>query len=92
MQAVEILRRSQLGRPVEAYVWTGKVERGTYFVEPWSEYTPATPVPESLNWDLWRGPLAAELPYSEDLAPRRWRRNRRNQRDWFDSRRSHRPR
>jgi predicted dehydrogenase len=73
MQAVEILRRNQLGRPVEAYVWTGKVERGHYFVDPWSEYAPAVPVPESLNWDLWQGPLSAALPYSEDLAPRRWR-------------------
>jgi predicted dehydrogenase len=33
----------------------------------------AKPVPEYLNWDLWRGPLKSELPYSEDLAPRRWR-------------------
>ena len=31
------------------------------------------PVPESLNWDLWHGPLKTRLPYSEDLAPRRWR-------------------
>jgi predicted dehydrogenase len=73
MQAVEILRKNQLGRPVEAHIWTGKVERGTYFVDAWSEYTPAAPVPETLNWDLWRGPLSADLPYSEDLAPRRWR-------------------
>ncbi|MGB8169366.1 MAG: Gfo/Idh/MocA family oxidoreductase [Chthoniobacteraceae bacterium] len=73
MQAVEMLRKNQLGRPVEAYVWTGAVARGTYFVEPWSEYTPAVPVPETLNWDLWHGPLTSKLPYSEDLAPRRWR-------------------
>jgi hypothetical protein len=39
MQSVEMLRKNQLGRPVEAYVWTGAVERGTYFVEPWSDYT-----------------------------------------------------
>jgi len=73
MQAVEMLRKNQLGRPVEAHVWTGKVERGTYFVEPWSEYTPAKPVPAELNWDLWHGPLTAKLPFSEDLAPKRWR-------------------
>lgn len=73
MQAVEILRKNQLGRPVEAYVWTGAVERGTYFVEPWSDYTPAKPVPPELDWNLWRGPLSAELPFSDDLAPRRWR-------------------
>jgi predicted dehydrogenase len=73
MQSVEILRSNQLGRPVEAWVWTVNMARGGYFVEPWSEYAPAIPVPDSLNWDLWRGPLTAQLPYSEDLAPRRWR-------------------
>ncbi|MEQ1858486.1 MAG: Gfo/Idh/MocA family oxidoreductase [Chthoniobacteraceae bacterium] len=73
MQAVEILRKNQLGKPVEAHVWTGAVARGTYFVEPWSEYTPATPLPEGFNWDLWRGPLMDDLPFSEDLAPKRWR-------------------
>jgi predicted dehydrogenase len=73
MQAVELLRKNQLGRAIEAYVWTGKVEKGVHFADPWSDYTPAKPVPETLNWDLWRGPLSAELPYSEDLAPRRWR-------------------
>jgi predicted dehydrogenase len=30
-------------------------------------------VPDHLDWNLWRGPLSADLPYSEDLAPRRWR-------------------
>jgi predicted dehydrogenase len=73
MQSVEILRNNQLGRPVEAWVWTGNMARGTYFVDAWSEYTPASPIPETLNWDLWRGPLTSELPYSEDLAPKRWR-------------------
>ncbi len=73
MMAVEILRQNQLGRPVEAYVWTGGVSRGHYFADAWSPYTPAKPVPEHLNWDLWRGPLTAEMPYSDDLAPRRWR-------------------
>ena len=73
MHSVEILRRNQLGRPVEAFVWTGGVERGHYFADPWSAYPEAKPVPDYLNWDLWRGPLASELPYSDDLAPRRWR-------------------
>ncbi len=73
MQSVEILRKGQLGRPVEAHVWTGGVERGHYFAAPWSEYTAAKPVPDTLNWDLWRGPLSADIPYSDDIAPRRWR-------------------
>jgi predicted dehydrogenase len=73
MMAVEILRKNQLGRPVEAYVWTGGVSRGHYFADALMAYPPARPVPEHLNWDLWRGPLISEIPYSEDLAPRRWR-------------------
>lgn len=73
MQSVEILKSNQLGKPVEAYIWTGGVEKGHYFSDPWSAYTPAKPIPETLNWDLWNGPLTEQLPYSEDLAPRRWR-------------------
>ena len=73
MLSVEILRTNQLGKPVEAYVWTGGVSRGFYFADPWSAYPEAKPVPDYLNWDLWRGPIDHEMPYSEDLAPRRWR-------------------
>lgn len=73
MQSVEILRRNQLGKPVEAHVWTGGIERGHYFADPWSPYPEAKPVPAGLNWDLWRGPLETEIPYSDEIAPRRWR-------------------
>jgi predicted dehydrogenase len=73
MKSVEILRRNQLGKPVEAHVWTGTVERGYYFADPWEAYPAAKPVPATLHWDLWRGPLPVEIPYSEDIAPRRWR-------------------
>ena len=73
MQAVELLRTDRLGRPVEAHVWTGGIEKGHYFADPWSAYTPARPVPEALDWNLWLGPITEEIPYSEDIAPRRWR-------------------
>jgi len=73
MQAVEILKKNQLGKPVEAYVWTGGVSKGFYFADPWSNYTLGQPVPPELNWDLWKGPLASDIPYSEDIFPRRWR-------------------
>ncbi len=73
MQAVEMLKKNQLGRPVEAYVWTGGIEKGHYFSDPWSAYGAAKPVPEYLNWDLWRGPIMEDVPYSDDIAPRRWR-------------------
>jgi predicted dehydrogenase len=62
-----------LGRPVSAYVWTGGVERGHYFTDAWSEYGPAQPVPDYLDWNLWRGPISADLPHTDNLAPRRWR-------------------
>lgn len=73
MEAVEILRKGQLGRPVEAWVWTGGVSKGHYFVDAWSGYGEAQPVPEYLDWNLWRGPISADLPHTENLAPRRWR-------------------
>lgn len=73
MQAVEVLRSNRLGKPIEAWAWTGGVSRSFYFAEPWSEYRPAQPIPDYLNWDLWVGPVAEDLPYSDDLAPARWR-------------------
>lgn len=72
-QAVEILRSNQLGRPVESYVWTGEVKEGHYFAAPWSELPKGGPVPANLDWDLWNGPLKEQMPYSDVVAPRRWR-------------------
>lgn len=73
MQAVEMLRSHQLGRPIEAHVWTGKMERSDYFAAPWSERPQAQPLPPGLHWDLWNGPLTTPFPYSDEVAPRRWR-------------------
>ncbi len=73
MQAVEILKSNQLGRPIEAHIWTGGMSRGTYFVDPWSPLPKGETAPETVSWDLWNGPLADQLGYSEDLHPRRWR-------------------
>ena len=73
MQAVEILKSGQLGKPVEAHVWTGTVSRGHYFDAPWRELPKGKPVPANLDWDLWNGPLKEPMPYSDDIVPRRWR-------------------
>ncbi len=73
MQAVELLRSNQLGKPVEAYVWTGGVARGHYFNDPWAPYAPEQPIPDYLSWDLWRGPIKADIAYTDEIAPRRWR-------------------
>ncbi len=72
-QAVEILRSDQLGKPVEAWVWTGGISRGHYFNDPWSEMPKAKEIPKGLSWDLWNGPLPNKINYSDDIAPRRWR-------------------
>ncbi len=73
MEAVEILRANQLGKPVEAHVWTGGVAKGHYFADPWSELPKAQEVPDGLHWDLWNGPLTSKINYSDEIAPRRWR-------------------
>jgi predicted dehydrogenase len=73
MQATEILKSNQLGRPVEAHIWVGGMSRGTYFVDPWSDLPEGGDVPETMKWDLWQGALTKAMPYSEDLHPRRWR-------------------
>ena len=73
MQAVEILKSNQLGRPVEGYVWTGGPSKADGFPEAWKPYPTAKPVPDHLSWDLWLGPLTEKLGYSEALAPGTWR-------------------
>lgn len=74
MQAVEILKSNQLGRPVEAHIWTGGMSHGMYFVDPWSEAPLGMPKPPAwMDWNLWHGPLKTEFNYSEEIHPRRWR-------------------
>ena len=68
MQAVEMLRRNQLGRPIEAHVWTGGITRGHYFRTLGVTCLKPT-APDYLNWNLWRGPIARDIGYHEDLAP-----------------------
>jgi len=73
MQAVEILKSDQLGKPLEAHVWTGGMSRGRFFADAWQPLPEGQPAPDHLAWNLWRGPLKQDIGYSEDLAPRRWR-------------------
>ena len=61
MQATEILKSNQLGRPVEAYIWTSGMKHGTYFVDPWSEAPLGIKAPFTMKWDLWHGPLQTEF-------------------------------
>jgi predicted dehydrogenase len=73
MQAVEILKSNRLGRPVEAYVWTGGISKGHYFPDPWSPLPQGGKAPDYVNWDLWHGPLKTQIGYSDEMHPRRWR-------------------
>lgn len=70
--AVEILKNNLLGQAVEAWTWAA-TERGWNIDHP---QPPITPVPESLDWDLWLGP-AAKQPYRTGIAPNKWR-------SWWD--------
>lgn len=73
MHAVEILKSNRLGRPVEAYVWTGGISKGHYFPDPWSPLPQGGKAPDYVNWDLWHGPLKTQIGYSDEMHPRRWR-------------------
>ena len=51
-------------RPVGGHVWSD------FAIKARSKETP--PIPETLNWDLWLGPVR-HRPYHPDYVPTRWR-------------------
>ncbi|MEP4079293.1 Gfo/Idh/MocA family protein [Haloferula sp.] len=60
-----------IGDVSEVITWTNRPNK-PYFVPP-SSYPPKNgPVPDTLDWDLWQGPVARR-PYSKDYVPIRWR-------------------
>ena len=73
LKAIEMLRKNQLGRPLHAHVWTGMMERGSHMPGPWSKRPEPQPIPSHYDWDLWHGPLTRKLPFSDEIAPSRWR-------------------
>lgn len=73
LKAIEFLRQDRLGKPLEAHVWTGTMQRDSCMPTPWSALPKAQPIPKHMDWDLWHGPLTTKLPYSEEIVPRRWR-------------------
>jgi predicted dehydrogenase len=69
--AVEILRRGQLGKAIEAYTWTSAPLSDIYFnCGKMLQKMPS--VPANLDWDLWLGPCE-QMPYHAHLAPVKWR-------------------
>jgi len=73
--AVEILRSGQLGKAIEAHVWTSSPVGQFYFNIDRILSEPGTP-PPNVDFNLWLGPCE-EQPYREHLLPRKWR-------SWWD--------
>lgn len=44
-----------------------------YWHKPESYPPPADPIPVSLNWDLWKGPVMTDLPFDKFYHPKSWR-------------------
>lgn len=60
-----------IGDVTEVITWTDR-PNPPWFIPPASFPPPTTEVPETLDWDLWHGPVAVK-PFSNDYAPVRWR-------------------
>jgi predicted dehydrogenase len=62
-----------LGNVTEAHSWVGGPGWGNrFFDRPDTFPPPVDPVPDSLDYDLWLGPVAA-VPFHKNYHPRRWR-------------------
>ncbi len=72
--AVQILREGMLGKAVEAFAWTGSPGPNRYFN--YDKVLKESPVPDSLDWDLWLGPCSVR-PHYDLIAPEKWR-------SWWD--------
>jgi predicted dehydrogenase len=70
----EWLADGVIGNVTEVHAWTDRPVGGqpwsTFAVKAMSSETP--PVPETLDWDLWLGPVAYR-PYHPDYHPLKWR-------------------
>ena len=70
----EWLDDGAIGDVTEVHAWTDRPVGG----DPWSDFvqralpTDTPPVPESLDWDLWLGPVPYR-PYHPEYHPMKWR-------------------
>lgn len=63
-----------LGQVNEVTAWLGAINFNSRFFRRPDAFPPAAmPVPEHLDWDLWLGPCAREVPYNPVYHPRFWR-------------------
>ncbi len=63
-----------LGEVREVLAWfNGPDIDGYYFKRPDQYPLPAMPVPDHLDYDLWKGPVVTDIPYNSDMVPIKWR-------------------
>ena len=59
-----------IGKPKQVRYWTNRPIWPQSADVVWQT---ADRVPPEINWDVWRGTVAREQPYTPDLHPKRWR-------------------
>ncbi len=59
-----------IGRVTQARYWTNRPIWPQGIDVQWH---PAESVPDGLNWDVWKGTVPIDQPYSPDLHPKKWR-------------------
>jgi len=67
-RVVELIRGGVIGPVREVHVWTNRPVWPQGVPRP-----PATPKPESLDWDSWLGPAPVDWGYNADYAHFNWR-------------------
>lgn len=61
-----------LGDVREVITWTNR-PKGPWFVPPASFPPASDTIPDTLDWDLWQGPVTQEREFSKAYVPVRWR-------------------
>ncbi|MFL6447019.1 MAG: Gfo/Idh/MocA family oxidoreductase [Bryobacteraceae bacterium] len=67
-QCAEMIWSGQIGNVTEVHAWTNRPAWPQGIKEP----PASSPVPNTLDWDLWLG-VAKERPFSDDYLPFSWR-------------------
>ena len=72
-KSVEAVRAGVIGEVSDVYCRNSGPNMGdNHFANPSTMPPPESPVPDTLNWDLWLGP-AAMRPFYRDYLPKKWR-------------------
>lgn len=67
-QCAEMIWAGEIGNVTEVHAWTNR----PVWPQGLTEVPPESPVPSTLDWDLWLG-VAANRPFSDKYAPFAWR-------------------